>query len=190
MTSAVSRVSFSRNRAHDGPLDDFRFSGSASNFAFASYRLEYFSLCEKTIERDTFTRGWQKRLTHLKYHQRFEYVPKSIRQQYIAIEDVADQPPAGSKRGRLLLENQNSSLEAAPAKAHKPLPPNPPRKSRAVVPKAAKAKKPRGPKKVGTPLQRFKAQTLSKKAELKKARRDIDKELKAIEKDLGVLKRK
>jgi hypothetical protein len=41
-----------------------------------------------------------------------------------------------------------------------------------------------------TPLQRFKSQTLTKRSQLKKARADIDKELKAIEKDLGVLKRK
>lgn len=41
----------------------------------------------------------------------------------------------------------------------------------------------------GTPLQRFKAQTKLKRDELIKAKRNIDKELKAIEKDLGKLKR-
>lgn len=41
-----------------------------------------------------------------------------------------------------------------------------------------------------TALKEFKLQTLAKKKELQKARSDIDRELKAIEKDLGVLKRK
>lgn len=53
------------------------------------------------------------------------------------------------------------------------------------APAGKKAKKPR----TQTPLARFRQQTLAKKAELRKARKDIDKELKAIEKDLGKLKR-
>lgn len=51
---------------------------------------------------------------------------------------------------------------------------------------AAKTRKPRKE----TPLSRFRTQTLKKKADLKKAEKDIHRELKAIEKDLGVLKRK
>jgi hypothetical protein len=41
-----------------------------------------------------------------------------------------------------------------------------------------------------TPLQKFRLQTVAKKKELKQARKDIDKQLKHIEKDLGTLKRK
>ena len=41
-----------------------------------------------------------------------------------------------------------------------------------------------------TPLSKFRKQTILKRIQLKKARKDIDTELRAIEKDLGILKRK
>jgi len=58
-----------------------------------------------------------------------------------------------------------------------------------AFPAPGAAKKKRGPRRE-TPLQRFRKQTKQKRAELRKARRDIDRELRAIEKDLGTLKRK
>lgn len=51
-----------------------------------------------------------------------------------------------------------------------------------------KARK-RGPRRE-TPLRRFRAQTILKRNQLRAERKKIDRELKAIEKDLGVLKRK
>lgn len=48
-----------------------------------------------------------------------------------------------------------------------------------------KPSKPRAP----TPLQKFRVQTIQKRKELKEARKKIDKDLKAIERDLGVLKK-
>ena len=49
-------------------------------------------------------------------------------------------------------------------------------------------KKPKKPKSL-TPLQKFRLQTISKRKDLKIARKKIDQDLKAIERDLGVLKR-
>lgn len=51
-----------------------------------------------------------------------------------------------------------------------------------------KKRKVRAPRKK-SPLSIFREQTLKKRVDLKKARRDIDITLRQIEKDLGVLKR-
>ncbi len=67
------------------------------------------------------------------------------------------------------------------------LPENPSKSKRAIPKAAAKPKKKKSSE--GTPLQRFKAQTIAKRAALKLERKRIDRDLKAIEKDLGVLKR-
>lgn len=45
-------------------------------------------------------------------------------------------------------------------------------------------------KRAETPLQKFRKQTLLKKAQLKKTIKDCNHDLRAIERDLGVLKRK
>lgn len=77
-----------------------------------------------------------------------------------------------------------SSLEAIfPAKKRKA--------SSEAAPRTKKEKgekKPRKPK-AQSPLQKFRLATLSKRKDLKEARKKIDRDLKAIEKDLGVLKR-
>jgi len=53
-------------------------------------------------------------------------------------------------------------------------------------PGVKKRRKPRAP----TPLQRFRAQTILKRKELKAQRRECDRKLREIERDLGVLKRR
>lgn len=63
------------------------------------------------------------------------------------------------------------------------------RKASAGVKKVVKKRKKNGPRKQ-TPLQRFRIQTVQKRKDLKAAKKDIDRQLRAIEKDLGVLKRK
>lgn len=40
-----------------------------------------------------------------------------------------------------------------------------------------------------TPLSKFRKQTIAKRLQLKKVRKDCDRELRAIERDLGILKR-
>lgn len=94
-----------------------------------------------------------------------------------------DPPAVKGKRsadqiGEVVLTPVTKSQRQAPKK---PLPP---------IPSKAKGKKPRTKNPAGTPLSRFKAQTIAKRGQLKKARKDIDRELRAIEKDLGVLKKK
>lgn len=54
--------------------------------------------------------------------------------------------------------------------------------------KEARQKKPRKPK-AKSPLQKFREQTAQKRKDLKQARKKIDADLRAVEKDLGVLKR-
>jgi hypothetical protein len=95
--------------------------------------------------------------------------------------------PAKKKKAFARKSTFNKKLQATEKKS---------KAARAAVTKTARLHTVPAPKKnsraknpAGTPLQRFKAQTISKRNELKKARRDIDKELKAIEKDLGTLKR-
>ena len=41
-----------------------------------------------------------------------------------------------------------------------------------------------------TPLQKFRKQTIAKRAELKKTRKECDIQLRQIQRDLGILKRK
>lgn len=94
------------------------------------------------------------------------------------------------KRKQGDLESTIEPIEAErvqKSRHHKPLPAVPKSKSAASAKKSATKRK-NNPD--GTPLQRFKKQTVLKRKALKKARADIDRELKAIEKDLGRLKRK
>jgi len=67
-------------------------------------------------------------------------------------------------------------------------PPRGKKRSREEVPTARKKGK-RKPRQA-TALQRFRQQTILKKRQLRNERKRIERELKSIEKDLGVLKRK
>lgn len=157
---------------------------AVTTLALNLYRLSkisasaYRAYTEKKIEFDSFTRGWQAKLIK-KYRQQKSYPRKSRK--------TGDELNP-NKRGRLLLEQQNPDppLIVPAAKAAKTTKPRKPK-----TPSATKSAQPKKKKNFeGTPLQRFKKQTLAKRTELIKARKAIDKDLRAIERDLGVLKRK
>jgi hypothetical protein len=130
---------------------------------------------------DSFTYGWQNKLVAFRNRGTFYRARKPYKKTESNIIPLEIEN-RGKRKEPLAIEYVAGTV-----------PPASSAKSVRLQPKAPKsaAKKKRSPKNpAGTPLQRFKKQTLAKRAELKKARKDIDKELKAIEKDLGILKRK